>query len=468
MPIAAIPAYLGKDFKDASPGLKFGLLLSIWTNRQDQETEVKKRAQAKSWVGQQVSELLNNQGMDATIDQLTRQQSNPLPGLWAKNDFAAHAAWQEITAIPTAAQTCMRALVARQQALANQGTHLLCLDAVAVAPFTTGLGNEHPLENGFSFLNPYGLPYLPGSGIKGVVRQAARELASGAWGDTHGWDATIPSPLTKKLGLGEGLSVTDLLFGREARAGENEHLQGALSFWDAIPQLPPADPRKPGQISLQVEIMTPHQGHYYQQKSAMGSSMPHDSGSPIPISFLTLPPGTRFAFHVQCDLNRLTRLAPELNQGDRWRALIQAAFDHAFAWLGFGAKTAVGYGQMREDRGAKHQREEALRQAQADAEAARVEAERQTRLANMTPEEKTLAKIRSILEKDKKTQQRQAGGELTHTLTQAMKEAQAAWKGPVCVQLADLAEEVYGYVGWGNGDRKRERKALIQAIRERA
>lgn len=40
---------------------------------------------------------------------------------------------------------------------------------------------EHLLENGFAFLNPYGLPYLPGSGVKGVLRQAAREVDKKSW-----------------------------------------------------------------------------------------------------------------------------------------------------------------------------------------------------------------------------------------------------------------------------------------------
>ena len=68
---------------------------------------------------------------------------------------------------------------------------------VATASFTTGLGNEHPLENGFVFLNPYGLPYLPGSGVKGVLRQAARELAGGDWGD-----AVAGAAWTARSGLG--------------------------------------------------------------------------------------------------------------------------------------------------------------------------------------------------------------------------------------------------------------------------
>jgi CRISPR-associated protein Cmr6 len=188
----------------------------------------------------------------------------------------------------------------------------LRLAAESVAPFATGLGNEHPLENGFAFLNPYGLPYLPGSGVKGVLRQAARELAEGEWGDSN-WSQ----------------EDMDILFGHEAKDGEN-HSRGVLSFWDVIPQIN-AD-------KLMVEIMTPHHSHYYQD----GTS-PHDSGITNPIPFLTVPPKSSFAFHVVCDLERLSH---ELNQDDLWKTLLQEAFEHAFKWLGFGAKTAVGYGAM--------------------------------------------------------------------------------------------------------------------------
>ncbi len=190
-----------------------------------------------------------------------------------------------------------------------------------------------------------------------MLRQAARELASGVWGDTHGWSAEKNIPLM----AGEGerrkpvlddskrpvmLSVIDVLFGLESRDGEKEHVRGALSFWDVIPQI--------AGDSLMVEIMTPHQSHYYQQekdRKTGDSTSPHDSGQPIPIAFLTVPPGSHFVFHVVCDRAHLGRLAPALLEQDgdgkpRWQGLLRAAFAHAFEWLGFGAKTAVGYGTM--------------------------------------------------------------------------------------------------------------------------
>ncbi|HWO99018.1 MAG TPA: hypothetical protein VNL74_00085 [Methylococcus sp.] len=94
MPIAAVPRYFGQDFHEASPGLHFSLLLPIWTTHQDQEEAIRKRAQAESREGQEVADLLQRQGMDATIRQLCMRDRNRLAGLWEKNDFAAKQAWK--------------------------------------------------------------------------------------------------------------------------------------------------------------------------------------------------------------------------------------------------------------------------------------------------------------------------------------------------------------------------------------
>ena len=338
MPIAAVPAYLGKNFKDASPGMRFGMYLCLWG--------VNRRTQTLLWDTHDIDYELRGQNQQECEVKYENKVS----------------ALSDAKRLNDNDQKTMQALLARQKqafdAVATTDATLR-LEALATAPFTTGLGNEHPLENGFAFLNPYGLPYLPGSGIKGVLRQAARELASGDWGDAHGWSENKPYPLMQ--GKGEKrrpvleknkqpvmLSMLDALFGREPANGDTEHLRGALVFWDVIPQI--------AGDSLTVEIMTPHQSHYYQEKQdpkAGNSITPHDSGQPNPISFLTVPPNSGFVFHVQCNLAHLERIAPELSANSHWKDLIEAAFSHAFKWLGFGAKTAVGYGAMDEDAAAK-------------------------------------------------------------------------------------------------------------------
>lgn len=361
MSIAAVPDYLGKDFKDASPGMRFGLLLPIWTSRQDQEDDVKSRASQKSREGFEVKDMLTQRGMDAAIQALQQRTSKPLPGLWAKNDFAAKNAWKQIKLLTQADQARMSALAERQAAIAGTRPHSYLFDAIATAPFATGLGNEHPLENGFAFLNPYGLPYLPGSGVKGVLRQAARELASGDWGDAQGWNA----------------DAITALFGLQSQDGDRQQTRGALSFWDVIPQIK-GD-------SLAVEIMTPHQKHYYQD-----GHNPHDSGQPIPITFLTVPPGSGFTFHLVCNLQLLQQTAPELAKDQRWKSLLAAAFQHAFNWLGFGAKTAVGYGAMEPDQQAETRRQQQEEERLAEQQRQEATAARQEALSSMSPDERVI------------------------------------------------------------------------------
>lgn len=352
MPIAAIPKYLGQDFKEASPGMRFGMYLKLWG--------MNNRSREALWTTHDINYRVTGKDKEER----------------AFKDENKVSALKDAQILTKTDKEIMQSLQIRQQAAfatALEGESLR-LEAQATAPFTTGLGNEHPLENGFAFLNPYGLPYLPGSGVKGVLRQAARELASGEWGDTHGWSEqkTIELSIDKKA---IGISMLDALFGLESKDGDKEHLRGALTFWDVIPQI--------AGNSLTVEIMTPHQSHYYQQKSdrKSGDSVsPHDSGSPNPISFLTVPPESGFTFYITCDTALLARHAPELIKDEYLKTLLQAAFEHAFAWLGFGAKTAVGYGAMWRD----YEKEQRAEQERTEAAKRAAEAER---LAELSPED---------------------------------------------------------------------------------
>ena len=110
MPIAAVPAYLGTDFSSASPGLRFGMYLPIWTNRADQEHEVNSRASKKSREAFEVQDMLQAQGMNATIATLRQRERNPLPDLWDKNDFAARHAWEKVLRLTANDKATMRAL----------------------------------------------------------------------------------------------------------------------------------------------------------------------------------------------------------------------------------------------------------------------------------------------------------------------------------------------------------------------
>lgn len=314
MPIAAVPQYLGKDFSSASPGLRFGMYLPVWNDHDWSKIKSK-------------------------TDDL-----------------------RKVAKLNQADQDLMKKLRVRQAAVADtvSSDQLLRVEAVAVAPFATGLGNEHPLENGFAFLNPYGLPYLAGSGVKGVLRKAAGELADGLFGGTEGWT----------------YAAIDALFG-SANERDDTGRRGALIVWDVLPEI--------AGDALKVEVMTAHQRHYLQDRES-----PHESGQPNPINFLAVPPKSHFDFHIQCDLPFLARTAPDLAVDGRWKQLIESALKHAFDWLGFGAKTAVGYGAMQIDPQAARRHEEAEAVRRQAEERERQERERAERLAAMSPAEREI------------------------------------------------------------------------------
>ncbi len=425
MAVAAVPAYLGRDFSKASPGLRFGMYLPLWgIDRRTGEINWETRDHKYEVRGQDhVERRIPHENKGDALRQALSLTANDV--------------------------RCVDALRGRQSALALSpgiAQSVLTLDARSVAPFATGLGNEHPLENGFAFLNPYGLPYLPGSGVKGVLRQAARELASGEWGDPRGWTED---------------AITHL-FGLESDDGDKTHQRGALSFWDVLPQLE-------GGV-LQVDVMTPHQSHYYQRRKGEPIVPPHDSGQPNPINFLTVPPGSRFTFHVQCDLPFLQRLAAPLAEEGRWQLLLQGAFEHAFAWLGFGAKTAVGYGAMTEDEQARARREaeraEVAAQAAAQAE--------QARIASLAPEDRDwalaqpdLEQFRSEFEKAKAAGAYNPGGPFNQTRQTFVKKVLGWAEGRSRAAAAALLEQT-ATKNWGrpsNKERWAELQAAIQQLK---
>lgn len=291
--MAAVPAYIPSNsataFADAAPGHKF---LGYLRNTQGAGGEAFAAYKGKAKVARHVP---NGPEKRAANDRLKQEFDGVL---------------NEVCGLPASSKAQIQAIRTRQQALhTHHGASGYRISTTSTAPFATGLGNEHPIENGFAFLTPYGLPYLAGSGVKGILRRAMQELLE---------DGT------------EGFSddAINALFGPETVNKPEDARRGALDFWDVFPN--PAGGR------LVVEIMTPHFGKYYQ-----GNDTPHDSGQPVPVSFLAVPAKSDFDFHVVCHPSRLPA-----HLQSQWRGLLDHAFAHAFEWVGFGAKTSVGYGAM--------------------------------------------------------------------------------------------------------------------------
>ena len=174
--------------------------------------------------------------------------------------------------------------------------------------FVTGLGLPHPVENGFTWHPTLGVPYLCGAAVKGLIRAWVEEVAE----------------------LAEEVRDARLVdwFGTQDGAGK-------LIFFDAMPCEPP---------SLEADVMTPHQDKWYLEGAAIEDAgrepakVPADWHDPRPVPFLAVNNG-KFLFS----------LAP---RSPEWADLVQPAFDaleRALDELGAGAKTAVGYGQMKKD-----------------------------------------------------------------------------------------------------------------------
>lgn len=165
-------------------------------------------------------------------------------------------------------------------------------------PMVSGLGRSHPVENGFAWHHILGVPYLPGSSIKGLVRSYAI-----TWLGIKDQDINRifgPSPISSR------------------------HQVGSVIFLDAIPTM---------SVRLKAEVMTPHYAPYY---TGANPEPPGDWHSPIPIPFLAVDEGQEFLFGV---LPRSQNHEMDCRQASEW-------LSEALDVMGAGAKTSSGYGRF--------------------------------------------------------------------------------------------------------------------------
>jgi len=201
--------------------------------------------------------------------------------------------------------------------------------------FIPGLGRKSALEIGFSF-HRYGFPYLPGSAVKGIARTwALFELVESLGLSTEQPDAFSeldkvlekPQEVFLKEIKGKWSALrTNLQKAEDFRAvfGTLETAGGAI-FFEALPN---------EAFALEVDIMNPHYGPYYQQKGA-----PVDWYDPKPVPFLTVPSGKVFHFAVgwRAGAARTNEL----------RLKAETWLKKGLEELGAGAKTAAGYGYFK-------------------------------------------------------------------------------------------------------------------------
>ncbi len=192
------------------------------------------------------------------------------------------------------------------KSLEESGIQAFTIKAKTTSPFITGLGAGHPTETGMILDRNIGVPYIPASSIKGVLRLAhAINIANGR--------KEVPdSELEKYFG------TTD--------TKQEKQYRGQLVVLDAYPV---------GEVQLKVDIMNPHYTKYYDGTN----KKPVETESPNPIKFLAVQEGTEFVFNCA-----FMPLQPEDKCDEKE---IYAMFETAFEVVGFGGKTAIGYGRFK-------------------------------------------------------------------------------------------------------------------------
>ena len=173
----------------------------------------------------------------------------------------------------------------------------------------TGLGMTHVLETGFVWHPTLGVPYLPGSSVKGLVRAL--------WDPANGWAFPTPG------GAGADGAQIERLFGGE------EIGVGSLVVLDALPTEPPG---------VEQDIMNVHYKNYYQD-----GTPPADYSKPNLVYFLAVKAGSRFEFGLAPRPGTEPALGSAPDDLEKAERLLRLALEV----LGAGAKTAVGYGRLR-------------------------------------------------------------------------------------------------------------------------
>lgn len=164
-----------------------------------------------------------------------------------------------------------------------------------------GLGAKNALETGISLHHTFGVPFIPGSALKGLAYHYCDQV----WGG-------------KEDGFKKEGRNHKIIFGTSEDSGH-------IRFLDAW--ITPDTQRN----SIRPDVMTPHHGDYYKGKSA-----PTDFDDPNPVTFLSV--SGKFLVPVSCDIPG--------DKGKKWAELSLALISNALRDWGIGGKTSSGYGRL--------------------------------------------------------------------------------------------------------------------------
>lgn len=227
----------------------------------------------------------------------------------------------------------------------------------------TGLGGASVYETDITLHHIYGFPYLPASGIKGVVRSwIIQNVFGNPENITEEGDKKSPLINAEFRALTESIAfcrifgcpaqstkflldnngnrikdergrdktkISEVALRKKDNEKKGEESQGKVLFFDAFPTAAP---------NVVPEVMNPHYGPYY---TGDGKTPPADYHNPVPILFLAVDKKTKFQFIVG------SKYGSWLDWKIKDRTILEWT-KFALQNHGIGAKTAVGYGYMTE------------------------------------------------------------------------------------------------------------------------
>lgn len=195
---------------------------------------------------------------------------------------------------------------------------------VSCSRMIIGLGGKGALEFGITLHPVTGLPYIPGSALKGLCRNYLLLLMAEQKGITveqKQLDA-LDEELCLETNESDNAKLYRWLFGTQSEAGQ-------CVFFDAVLK------EIPNKGSLfELDVMTPHFRQYYESG---GKKPPHDADNPNPITYIAVKANLEFEFAMGYRHNASLKRRKILELGAEF-------FQQALELMGVGAKTAAGYG----------------------------------------------------------------------------------------------------------------------------
>ena len=189
--------------------------------------------------------------------------------------------------------------------------------------FVTGMGYPSPVENGMLFHHIYGVPYIHGESVKGLVRYVyLLERFPEIFEEPQKFKNLI-----EELEEGEYKEDKNLQEEYSSIFGDKKQ-EGSIVFFDAYPVELTKD-------NLVIDIMNPHYGEYYRSKGKNGAV---DWDKPNPIFFLTLE-GVKFCFIVGFDPLKLNEM-----EGKKKLEKVVSCLKGGLELFGLGGKRRKGYG----------------------------------------------------------------------------------------------------------------------------